>query len=348
MMESNVRLYLEDLESELMFGKCAGKNAHLMKLHQNKVQDKNQRVLNFERLRRCLIYHPLGPDPRGYKKQMIDVEEEFIPQLPASIVDYNMDIGDTFDDWNYVRDPLTYSWINIEPYFEDLSKDKEYIEKILAIYDKFEFESRWIAAASNQLIFENIDLQFKEQTIEWSELVEACDSIFIELNKIDEIWPFIKSKSANVHSQNSDRIKSNFTKEHLELGIVDRISSTTNSQKTYIFGGPGYGKTIFTQQIASELTNRELYKDRNDCFIPIFVKAKYVSEGITKFCNLPWAIQHDGEYVGEPDENSTDITNENYIHYGLSLNPLESGLEEAAQILRYAMIKTLPGLNENA
>ena len=53
-MESNIRVYLEDLESELMFGKCAGKNAYISKLYQNKVEDKNQRVLNFERLRLCL------------------------------------------------------------------------------------------------------------------------------------------------------------------------------------------------------------------------------------------------------------------------------------------------------
>ena len=67
-MESNVRLYLEDLESELMFGKCAGKNAHLMKLHQNKVQDKNQRVLNFERLRRCLSLPSIRSRPQRIQK----------------------------------------------------------------------------------------------------------------------------------------------------------------------------------------------------------------------------------------------------------------------------------------
>ena len=49
-MESNIRAYLEELESGLMFGRCAGKNAYLSKLFQNKAENANQRVLNFERL----------------------------------------------------------------------------------------------------------------------------------------------------------------------------------------------------------------------------------------------------------------------------------------------------------
>ena len=342
-MESYIQNYLEDLESELMFGKCAGKNANLSKLHQNKVQDKNQRVLNFERLRRCLFYHPLGPNPDGYKTNISDIEEEFIetPNLHGYL-----DSGEDWDPWTYERDPIMYTWKHTESYFESQAKDKEHIDEILTIYEQFEFIDKWKNAIEGELIFENIDLQFKEQTIEWNELVGACDSIFAKLNQIDEIWPFLESKSAKVSSKNSDRIACNFTKDHLEYGMVDRIHCTTNSQKTYIFGGPGYGKTIFMQQITGELTNRELSKESKNGFIPIFVKAKYVSEGIIKFCELPWAITSHGDYVGEPDNDLVNLYKEDYIHYGLSLNPEENGLEEAANILKYAMIKTLPNLDQ--
>ena len=60
MMQSTVRAYLQDLESGLMFGKCAGKNANIAKLHQNNVTDMHQRIVNFERLRICLSSHPLA------------------------------------------------------------------------------------------------------------------------------------------------------------------------------------------------------------------------------------------------------------------------------------------------
>lgn len=332
-MDSNIRAYLEDLESELMFGRCAGKNAYISKLFQNKAENKNQRVLNFERLRRCLSYHPLGPNPKGYAKNVDNIVEEFIS-----------DGIDSEGEFIQVRDPSNYSWKSEESYFDDLTKDRNLINKILEIYESNNFSTHFTNADDSELIFEEIDSANKEQSIPWKNLVRACDNIFTEINKIEEIWQFIDSKSAKVSSRNGDKIASDFSQQHLRFGFVDRISSILDSRKTYIFGGPGYGKTIFLQQIASEITSQQLSENKDNCLIPIFVKAKYISQGIINTLSVPWGVSRTGEKIYDPSEiknmNNTDLR-----HHGLMMNPLENGLDEVSKILTFAIQKTLPNLS---
>ena len=332
-MDSNIRAYLEDLESELMFGRCAGKNAYISKLFQNKAENKNQRVLNFERLRRCLNYHPLGPNPGGYANNMDDIFEEFISDGITSEGEFIQ-----------VRDPLNYSWKSEEPYFEDLTKDRDLINKILEIYESNNFLTHFANSDDSELIFEEIDSANKEQSLTWKNLVRSCDNIFTEINKIEEIWQFIDSKSATVSSRNSDKITPDFSQQHLGFGFVDRISSILDSQKTYIFGGPGYGKTIFLQQIASEITSQQLSENKDNYLIPIFVKAKYISEGIINTLSVPWGISITGEQIHDPLEIK-NMNNTNLVHHGLMMDPLENGLDEVAKILMFAIQKTLPNLS---
>jgi hypothetical protein len=341
-MESNIRAYLEDLESELMFGKCAGKNAYISKLYQNKVENKNQRVLNFERLRRCLEYHLLGPE-----------SQPNIPKLKKSLMTKLMS-GDTLEPEELAQLqqysdttaelPVPQTRKSVKPYFDDIKEDKELIEKILHIFDSNNFDNHFVNADKSGLIFEEADIATKEQSLTWKNLVRACDDIYTEINKIEDIWQFIDSKSAVFSGKNAE-IPLDFSQKHLGFGFVDRIPSILSTLKTLIFGGPGYGKTIFLQQIASDITSQELREHTDDCLIPIFVKAKYVSEGIINTLTTPWGRSSiNFKQVHDEDELSELKNNDLLMHHGLMLNP-ENSLNEIAQVLTYAISKTLPNLD---
>ena len=193
------------------------------------------------------------------------------------------------------------------------------------------------------LIFDESDSKVRTQNEDWIRLTQSCDLIFRAMNKIDEIWPFIDSKKGLIGGHKEHRVTPDFTYQQLGFGYVDRTKVLLTTKTSFIFGGPGYGKTIFLQQVASDITQQSLNGNLEECAIPVFIKAKHLSEGIIRFCKTPWGISNTGEFFPTGTDIRPPVSDE-YFHYGLGLS---DDIDEVVSILSFAMKKTLPMLNDD-